>query len=112
MTRQPYIEDFDYSNSTGNQLPTITSLRQLLGYGTPGEPQDIYFYRSVKRHVQAFKTSSCILGRDLLHWKSSVHQKGLDEMTYNFLDDLSQGHHFWPASLDNCRLQYTKDSKL
>ncbi|KAL4730206.1 hypothetical protein ACLX1H_002238 [Fusarium chlamydosporum] len=95
-------------------IPRLTDLRNELGYGTPGVDQDIAFKKAIRTQVETFVSSSDnIPAYKLTKWKNPAHQRGLLEVTKDFLEVQGKGPEFWPSSdiPDNSRpLQYHKDS--
>ncbi|KAF4971963.1 hypothetical protein FSARC_1363 [Fusarium sarcochroum] len=105
-------ERFFRTTKTCN-IPHLTDLRKQLGYGNAGEEQDIAFKRAVREQVGNFVSSGNIQAYRFTKWKTTAHQKGLVEITRNFLDTKGKGPEFWPdidSSTNKRPLQYSKDS--
>ncbi|KAF4980814.1 hypothetical protein FZEAL_3268 [Fusarium zealandicum] len=95
-------------------LPRLTDLRKELGYGHAGQAQDIAFKRALKAQVESFVSpSDNIPGFKFTQWKTPEHQRGLLEMTKDFLDTKGKGIEFWPddpLSPNKRPLEYSKNS--
>ncbi|PTD11746.1 hypothetical protein HYE67_008836 [Fusarium culmorum] len=95
-------------------ITSITHLRRELGFGARGEERDIAFKRAVRKQITTFVSSSdSIPAYKFTKWKNTVHQRGLLEVTKDFLDVQGKGSEFWPQSdlSDTTQpLQYWKDS--
>ncbi|GKT98542.1 hypothetical protein FLAG1_01303 [Fusarium langsethiae] len=95
-------------------IPSLTHLRKELGYGTRGEKRDIAFKRAIRTQIKTFVSSSDrIPAYKLTKWKNTVHQRGLLEVTKDFLEVQGKGSEFWPqrdVSDTTQPLQYWKDS--
>ena len=95
------------------RIPSITALRNELGYGDQKLPRCAAFYDDTRAFRKKFRTSHGIAGVDLHDWKSPEGQTGLTQMTFAYLDKEGNGGLFWPddeASPNYNRYQYTKDS--
>ncbi|KAM5355467.1 hypothetical protein ACJ41O_002113 [Fusarium nematophilum] len=95
------------------ELPRLRDLRLELGYGIRGQKKDIDFKKAVRAQVEGFVSSDNIPGLRFTKWKTPEHQRGLLEMTKDFLDTKGKGIEFWPdeSSSPNKRpLEYAKDS--
>jgi hypothetical protein len=95
-------------------IPSLTHLRRELGYGNPGEERDIAFKRAIRTQIQTFVSSSDDTpAYEFTKWKNPAHQRGLLEVTKDFLEAQGKGSEFWPPR-DVCGstqpLQYCKDS--
>ncbi|RGP68432.1 hypothetical protein FSPOR_5311 [Fusarium sporotrichioides] len=95
-------------------IPSLTHLRKELGYGTRGKKRDIAFKRAIRTQIKTFVSSSDrIPAYKLTKWKNTVHQRGLLEVTKDFLEVQGKGSEFWPqrdVSDTTQQLQYWKDS--
>ncbi|UZP33263.1 hypothetical protein NXS19_001079 [Fusarium pseudograminearum] len=95
-------------------ITSITHLRRELGFGARGEERDIAFKRAVRKQITTFVSSSdSIPAYKFTKWKNTVHQRGLLEVTKDFLDVQGKGSEFWPQrdlSDTTQPLQYWKDS--
>ncbi|KAF4470001.1 hypothetical protein FALBO_3114 [Fusarium albosuccineum] len=95
-----------------SSIPHLTSLRQELGYGNKGRPEDIAFKRAVRAHVEKFVSKDNIPATQFTKWKTPAHQRGLTELTKNFLHAQGKGLEFWPDdpnSPNKRPLEYTRD---
>ncbi|RGP70308.1 hypothetical protein FLONG3_7486 [Fusarium longipes] len=94
-------------------IPNLTHLRKELGYGTPGKKPDIIFKRAIRTQVTTFVSSSDNLpAYKLTKWKNPAHQRGLLELTKDFLEGQGKGEAFWPRDQSNHpqKLQYWRDA--
>ncbi|KAL6919686.1 hypothetical protein ACHAPO_004108 [Fusarium lateritium] len=95
-------------------IPSLTHLRKELGYGTRGEERDIAFKRSIRTQIKTFVLSSdSTPAYKFTKWKNTAHQRGLLEVTKDFLEVQGKGSEFWPQRdvPDTTQpLQYWKDS--
>ncbi|CEI64590.1 hypothetical protein FVEN_g11640 [Fusarium venenatum] len=95
-------------------IPSLTHLRKELGYGTRGEERDIAFKRAIRTQIKTFVSSSdSTPAYKFTKWKNTAHQRGLLEVTKDFLEVQGKGFEFWPQRdvPDTTQpLQYWKDS--
>ncbi|CAG7557169.1 unnamed protein product [Fusarium equiseti] len=90
-----------------SSIPNLTTLRKQLGYGNPGGEQDLAFKKAVAEQVKTFVSSvDSLPAFKLTKWKNRVHQRGLLEVTKNFLK--VKGTEFWPDWRSD--LNYKRDS--
>ncbi|KAI8719371.1 hypothetical protein NCS52_00717800 [Fusarium sp. LHS14.1] len=93
-------------------IPSLTELRKSLGYGHRGEEQDIAFKRALTVQVETFVSRDSLPGVSFTKWKTPAHQKGLREMTKDFLITKGKGPEFWPDDPNSSNrrpLEYTRD---
>ncbi|KAF5663074.1 hypothetical protein FHETE_7641 [Fusarium heterosporum] len=94
-------------------IPNLTELRKELGYDNPGQQEDISFKRAIREQVESFVSPSEDLpGHKFTKWKSESHQRGLLDITKDFLDTKGNGPRFWPdrhSSTKERSLEYSKD---
>ncbi|KAI8691514.1 hypothetical protein LRP88_08770 [Fusarium phalaenopsidis] len=93
-------------------IPSLTELRKSLGYGHRGEEQDIAFKRALTAQVETFVSKDNLPGVSFTKWKTPAHQKGLREMTKDFLVIKGKGPEFWPDDPNSSNkrpLKYTRD---
>ncbi|RMJ17138.1 hypothetical protein CDV36_003184 [Fusarium kuroshium] len=93
-------------------IPSLTELRKSLGYGHRGEEQDIAFKRALTAQVETFVSRDNLPGVSFTKWKTPAHQKGLRDMTKDFLFVKGKGLEFWPDdpnSPNKRPLEYTRD---
>jgi hypothetical protein len=87
-------------------VPTITTLRQDLGYG--GENQETWkiVYDSASDLRKVFVTSKGLKGTEILDWKSKEHQDALADMTDTYLEANGNGRLYWPedSTQNNARV--------
>ncbi|CAJ0545630.1 Ff.00g091030.m01.CDS01 [Fusarium sp. VM40] len=104
-----------FKSTKTTTIPHLTALRKTLGYDNPGQQEDIAFKRAIKEQLGTFVSSGDkISGYKLTKWTSPSHQRGLLEITKDFLDNKGNGPLFWPdrhSSTDTRPLEYSKDSK-
>ena len=80
-----------------SSIPKLTTLRKQLGYGTPGGERDLAFKKAVAEQVKTFVSSVDRLPAfKLTKWKNLIHQRGLLEVTNDFLEVKGKGAEFWP----------------
>ncbi|RBR24931.1 uncharacterized protein FIESC28_02201 [Fusarium coffeatum] len=90
-----------------SSIPKLTTLRKQLGYGNPGGERDLAFKKAVAEQVKTFVSSvDSLPAFKLTKWKNRVHQRGLLEVTKNFLQ--ARGAEFWPDWRSD--LNYKRDS--
>ncbi|RFN47091.1 hypothetical protein FIE12Z_8616 [Fusarium flagelliforme] len=76
--------------------PSRRPHRQL-GYGIPGGERDLAFKKAIAEQVRTFVSSTDNLPAfKLTKWKNRVHQRGLLEVTNDFLEVKGKGTEFWP----------------
>ncbi|RSM10676.1 hypothetical protein CEP52_003475 [Fusarium oligoseptatum] len=95
-------------------IPSLTELRKSLGYGHRGEEQDIAFKRALTAQVETFVSRDNLPGVSFTKWKTPAHQKGLRDMTKDFLVIKQKGPEFWPDdpnSPNRRPLEYTRNSE-
>jgi hypothetical protein len=93
-------------------VPSLTELRKSLGYGHRGEERDIAFKRALTAQVETFVSKDNLPGVSFTKWKTPAHQKGLQEMTKDFLVIKQKGLEFWPDDPNSSNkrpLEYTRD---
>ncbi|KAM6537444.1 hypothetical protein FALCPG4_003365 [Fusarium falciforme] len=93
-------------------IPSLTELRKSLGYGHRGEKQDIAFKKALTTQVETFVSKDNLPGVSFTQWKTPAHQKGLREMTKDFLAFKQKGPEFWPDDPNSSNkrpLEYTRD---
>ncbi|KAM0344383.1 hypothetical protein ACHAPU_007567 [Fusarium lateritium] len=94
-------------------IPNLTELRKELGYDNKGQQEDISFKRAIREQVESFVSPSEDLpGHKFTKWKSEAHQRGLVDITKDFLDTKGNGPRFWPDSHSSAKersLEYSKD---
>ncbi|KAI8684713.1 hypothetical protein NCS57_00138100 [Fusarium keratoplasticum] len=93
-------------------IPSLTELRKSLGYGHRGEERDIAFKRALTAQVETFVSKDNLPGVSFTKWKTLAHQKGLRDMTKDFLFVKQKGPEFWPDdpnSPNKRPLKYTRD---
>ncbi|KAM6532024.1 hypothetical protein FSOLCH5_001459 [Fusarium solani] len=93
-------------------IPSLTELRKSLGYGHRGEKQDIAFKKALTTQVETFVSKDNLPGVSFTQWKTPAHQKGLQEMTKDFLAFKQKGPEFWPDDPNSSNkrpLEYTRD---
>ncbi|KAH7273651.1 hypothetical protein MRS44_001462 [Fusarium solani] len=93
-------------------VPSLTELRKSLGYGHRGEERDIAFKRALTAQVETFVSKDNLPGVSFTKWKTPAHQKGLREMTKDFLVIKQKGLEFWPDDPNSSNkrpLEYTRD---
>ncbi|KAK2683457.1 hypothetical protein RAB80_001403 [Fusarium oxysporum f. sp. vasinfectum] len=110
----PKVLDRLFKTTKTSTIPHLTELRKALGYGNPGQDQDIAFKRAVRTQIESFISPSTKLpAYKLTKWRLPLHQRGLQEVTKDFLDTKGKGPEFWPArhnSVNTRCLEYSKDS--
>ncbi|KAF5985276.1 hypothetical protein FBULB1_2989 [Fusarium bulbicola] len=110
----PKILDRLFKTTKTSTIPHLTELRKALGYGNPGQEQDIAFKRAIRAQIESFVSPSTKLpAYKLTKWRLPLHQRGLQEVTKDFLDTKGKGPEFWPArhsSVNTRCLEYSKDS--
>ncbi|KAF5721094.1 hypothetical protein FMUND_3842 [Fusarium mundagurra] len=103
-----------FKTTKTSTIPHLTELRKALGYGNPGQEQDIAFKRAIRAQIESFVSPSTkIPAYKLTKWRLPLHQRGLQEVTKDFLDTKGKGSEFWPARHDSINtrcLEYSKDS--
>ncbi|KAF5547196.1 hypothetical protein FNAPI_8621 [Fusarium napiforme] len=103
-----------FKTTKTSTIPHLTELRKALGYGNPGQEQDIAFKRAIRAQIESFVSPSTkIPAYKLTKWRLPLHQRGLQEVTKDFLDTKGKGPEFWPARHDSVNtrcLEYSKDS--
>ncbi|EWZ51534.1 hypothetical protein BFJ68_g7100 [Fusarium oxysporum] len=102
-----------FKTSKATSIASLTDLRKELGYGHPGQDQDIAFKRAIRHQIEQFKSTEGIPGYRLTKWTDPSHKRGLLEITRDFLDTQGKGVEYWPdrCHLDTSRpLRYHKDS--
>ncbi|KAL5618475.1 hypothetical protein FOVSG1_000697 [Fusarium oxysporum f. sp. vasinfectum] len=102
-----------FKTSKATSISSLTDLRKELGYGHPGQDQDIAFKRAIRHQIEQFKSTEGIPGYRLTKWTDPSHKRGLLEITRDFLDTQGKGVEYWPdrCHLDTSRpLRYHKDS--
>ncbi|KAF5599771.1 hypothetical protein FPANT_3079 [Fusarium pseudoanthophilum] len=103
-----------FKTTKSSTIPHLTELRKALGYGNPGQEQDIAFKRAIRAQIESFVSPSTkIPAYKLTKWRLPLHQRGLQEVTKDFLDTKGKGPEFWPARHDSVStrcLEYPKDS--
>ncbi|KAF4958586.1 hypothetical protein FGADI_2283 [Fusarium gaditjirri] len=102
-----------FKTSKASSISSLTDLRKELGYGNPGQDQDIAFKRAVRHQIDQFKSTEGIPGYRFTKWTDPSHKRGLLEITRDFLDTQGKGAEFWPdrCHIDTPRLlRYHKDS--
>ncbi|KAJ4146662.1 hypothetical protein NW754_002127 [Fusarium falciforme] len=93
-------------------IPSLTELRKSLGYGHRGEERDIAFKRALTAQVETFVSKDNLPGVSFTKWKTPAHQKGLREITKDFLVIKQKGPEFWPDDPNSSNkrpLEYTRD---
>jgi hypothetical protein len=109
------MADRFFKTTKTSSIPLLTVLRKSLGYGVPGKQEDIAFKNAIKEQLGNFVSSGDKLpGYKLTKWTHPSHQRGLLEITKDFLDNKGNGPLFWPnrhSSTDTRLLEYSKDSK-
>lgn len=101
------------SRTKSCNIPSLTSLRKSLGYGHRGQAQDIAFKRALAAQVETFVSEDNLPGFSFTQWKTPAHQKGLRDMTKDFLFKKQKGPEFWPDdpnSPNRRPLRYTRDN--
>lgn len=115
QAKAPKMADRLFKSTKTTTIPHLTALRKTLGYDNPGQQEDIAFKRAIKEQLGTFVSSGDkISGYKLTKWTSPSHQRGLLEITKDFLDNKGNGPLFWPdrhSSTDTRPLEYSKDSK-
>ncbi|KAH6960798.1 hypothetical protein DER45DRAFT_172245 [Fusarium avenaceum] len=115
QAKAPKMADRLFKSTKTTTIPHLTALRKTLGYDNPGQQEDIAFKRAIKEQLGAFVSSGDkISGYKLTKWTNPSHQRGLLEITKDFLDNKGNGPLFWPdrhSSTDTRPLEYSKDSK-
>lgn len=110
----PKVLDRLFKTTKTSTIPHLTELRKALGYGNPGQEQDIAFKRAIRAQIESFVSPSTKLpAYKLTKWRLPLHQRGLQEVTKDFLDTKGRGPEFWPArhnSVNTRCLEYSKDS--
>ncbi|KAF5668937.1 hypothetical protein FCIRC_9434, partial [Fusarium circinatum] len=110
----PKVLDRLFKTTKTSTIPHLTELRKALGYGNPGQEQDIAFKRAIRAQIESFVSPSTKLpAYKLTKWRLPLHQRGLQEVTKDFLDTKGKGPEFWPArhnSVNTRCLEYSKDS--
>ncbi|KAM0440923.1 hypothetical protein ACHAPT_000226 [Fusarium lateritium] len=94
------------------KIPNLTELRKSLGYGHRGREQDIALKRAITEQVETFVSTDNLCGVECSQWKTPIHQKGLREMTKDFLNVKARGAEFWPDNPNSSNkrpLEYTRD---
>ncbi|KAF5009838.1 hypothetical protein FDECE_3960 [Fusarium decemcellulare] len=110
-TRPPKPGDKLFKVKTSS-LPRLRELREDLGYGTTGRPEDIAFKKVVRAHIEKFVSEENLPATEFKRWTTAAHQKGLVELTKNFLHAEGKGLEFWPDdpnSPNKRPLEYTRD---
>ncbi|KAF4449418.1 hypothetical protein F53441_7280 [Fusarium austroafricanum] len=101
-----------FKTTKSSSIPHLTDLRKELGYGHPGEDQDIAFKRAIRKQIENFVSTENLRGYRFTKWRTPVHQRGLLEITRDFLDTQGKGPEFWPDTHNSANtrlLQYSKD---
>ncbi|KAF4438361.1 hypothetical protein FACUT_4972 [Fusarium acutatum] len=110
----PKVLDRLFKTTKTSTIPHLTELRKALGYGNPGQEQDIAFKRAIRSQIESFVSPSTKLpAYKLTKWRLPLHQRGLQEVAKDFLDTKGKGPEFWPARHDSVNtrcLEYSKDS--
>lgn len=95
-SRRPHRCERVFRTKTSS-IPNLTTLRKQLGYGIPGGERDLAFKKAIAEQVRTFVSSTDNLPAfKLTKWKNRVHQRGLLEVTNDFLDVKGKGTEFWP----------------
>ncbi|KAJ4314425.1 hypothetical protein N0V84_008888 [Fusarium piperis] len=101
----------DFKTKSCN-IPSLTELRKSLGYGHRGKEQDIAFKKALTAQAEAFVSKDNFPGVSFTQWKTPAHQKGLRDMTKDFLVIKQKGPEFWPDDPNSSNkrpLEYTRD---
>ncbi|KAF5027750.1 hypothetical protein F66182_128 [Fusarium sp. NRRL 66182] len=106
--------DEKFFNSTKSfSIPHLTELRKELGYGNAGQDKDIAFKKAVRTQIDNFVSNENLPAYRFTKWKTPAHQRGLLEITKDFLDTQGKGLEFWPDCFSHSGtrpLQYSQDS--
>ena len=103
------------SKVVASSIPTISALRQQLGYGDRHLNRCSTFYDDVRVFRKKYLTHDGFSGISFYNWKSPEHQAGLTEMTDAYLDEEGNGALYWPdndASINRNKLRYSQDHDL
>ncbi|RYP65280.1 hypothetical protein DL769_006359 [Monosporascus sp. CRB-8-3] len=95
-------------------LPKITAIRETLDYGDPELTRCAAFTADVRAFRKKFTTKSGLPGTSLYDWRSPEHQRGLNEMTEDYLERAGNGAMWWPddtSAPNHNKLQYSKDHR-
>ncbi|KAM0250588.1 hypothetical protein ACHAP5_002118 [Fusarium lateritium] len=115
QAKAPKVADRLFKTTKTSSIPRLSDLRQTLGHGNRGKQEDIAFKKTIREQLAAFVSSGDSLpGYKLTKWTDPSHQRGLLEITKDFLDNKGNGPLFWPDSHSpaNTRpLEYFRDSK-
>ena len=86
-------------------------LKTKLGYPSFAHGE---FWDTVKKYPSNYKARNGLAGNSLTRWRDVSHQKALEEMVQNFLDDDGNGIRYWPNNNTpgSSLLQYSEDGSL
>ncbi|KAF4341715.1 hypothetical protein FBEOM_4344 [Fusarium beomiforme] len=102
-----------FKTTKPSTIPHLTDLRKALGYGNPGQGQDIALKRAVRTQIESVVSSSTrIPAYRFTRWRSSLHQRGLQEVTKDFLDTKGKGPEFWPDSHHSSNTKWLQYSRV
>ncbi|KAM0209176.1 hypothetical protein ACHAQD_000958 [Fusarium lateritium] len=115
QAKAPKVADRLFKTTKTTSIPRLSDLRQTLGHGNRGKQEDIAFKKAIREQLAAFVSSGDSLpGYKLTKWTDPSHQRGLLEITKDFLDNKGNGPIFWPDSHSSANtrpLEYFRDSK-
>ncbi|KAM0442466.1 hypothetical protein ACHAQK_004159 [Fusarium lateritium] len=115
QAKAPKVADRLFKTTKTTSIPRLSDLRQTLGHGNRGRQEDIAFKKAIREQLAAFVSSGDNLpGYKLTKWTDPSHQRGLLEITKDFLDNKGNGPIFWPDSHSSANtrpLEYFRDSK-
>ncbi|RSL64016.1 hypothetical protein CEP54_004883 [Fusarium duplospermum] len=88
-------------------IPTVTELREILGFGRGQFDQSRAFKKAIKQFVSEFTAEDGTRGSRFTRWRDEFHRKVFSDMAKGFLE--KHGLEFWPDSPITRRFQYERD---
>ncbi|RTE81150.1 hypothetical protein BHE90_004318 [Fusarium euwallaceae] len=88
-------------------IPTVTELREILGFGRGQFDQSRAFKKAIKQFVSEFTAEDGTRGPRFTRWRDEFHRKVFSDMANGFLE--KHGREFWPDSSISQRFQYERD---
>ncbi|RSM18895.1 hypothetical protein CDV31_002217 [Fusarium ambrosium] len=88
-------------------IPTVTELREILGFGRGQLDQSRAFKKAIKQFVSEFTAEDGTRGPRFTRWRDEFHRKVFSDMANGFLE--KHGREFWPDSSISQRFQYERD---
>ncbi|RSM10678.1 hypothetical protein CEP52_003477 [Fusarium oligoseptatum] len=88
-------------------IPTVTELREILGFGRGQFDQSRAFKKAIKQFVSEFTAEDGTRGPRFTRWRDEFHRKVFFDMANGFLE--KHGREFWPDSSISQRFQYERD---